>query len=90
MSRPTSPPGTVPVRALAPDGDPGTASFVTRIAAMVPGAPVPSPCIDVCRIDARSGRCQGCRRTLDEIAAWSGLDDGGRRAIWARLPGRED
>ena len=35
----------------------------------------PSPCIDVCRMDARSGWCEGCLRTLDEIAAWSTLDD---------------
>ena len=33
--------------------------------------PVPSPCISVCRMDAASGLCEGCLRTLDEIAAWS-------------------
>ncbi|HUD31901.1 MAG TPA: DUF1289 domain-containing protein, partial [Variovorax sp.] len=26
---------------------------------------VPSPCISVCRIDAASGLCTGCLRTLD-------------------------
>lgn len=30
-----------------------------------------SPCIGVCRMDAESGLCQGCFRTLDEIAGWS-------------------
>ena len=40
---------------------------------------VPSPCINVCRIDAASGLCVGCARTLDEIAAWSSLDDAGKR-----------
>lgn len=49
------------------------------------GAPVPSPCIDVCRIDAASGLCEGCLRTLDEIAAWSRLDDDAKRAVWQRL-----
>ena len=31
---------------------------------------MPSPCISVCRMDAVSGLCEGCFRTLDEIAAW--------------------
>ena len=52
------------------------------------GAPVPSPCTDVCRIDPRTGWCEGCLRTLDEIAAWGGLDDAGKRAVWKRLPPR--
>jgi predicted Fe-S protein YdhL (DUF1289 family) len=30
----------------------------------------PSPCISVCRIDPETGLCQGCLRTLDEIADW--------------------
>jgi len=47
---------------------------------------VPSPCTDVCRIDAQSGWCEGCLRTLDEIAAWGSLDDDARRAVWQRLP----
>ncbi|MDQ6685513.1 MAG: DUF1289 domain-containing protein [Pseudomonadota bacterium] len=34
---------------------------------------VASPCNRVCRIDPGSGWCLGCWRTLDEIAAWSGL-----------------
>ena len=37
--------------------------------------PVPSPCITVCRMDARTGWCEGCLRTIDEIAAWSAMDD---------------
>jgi hypothetical protein len=46
---------------------------------------VPSPCISVCRIDPRSGWCEGCRRTIDEIAHWGLLDDDEKRAIWAEL-----
>ena len=52
------------------------------------GAPVPSPCVSVCVIDERTGLCTGCQRTLDEIAAWSGLDDAGRRAVWTRIESR--
>ncbi len=47
--------------------------------------PVPSPCDDVCTMDAGSGYCLGCERTLDEIAAWSRLDDGAKRAVWVEL-----
>ena len=52
---------------------------------------VPSPCISVCRMDPVSELCEGCFRTLDEIADWGRLEDGGKRAIWRliaqRLPG---
>ena len=53
-----------------------------------PAQPVPSPCNSVCRIHEATGLCEGCLRTLDEIAAWGGLDDGGRRAVWLRLAQR--
>jgi uncharacterized protein len=42
---------------------------------------IPSPCINICKMDAASGLCQGCFRTLDEIAAWSGIDDPARARI---------
>lgn len=50
--------------------------------------PVASPCISVCRIDAASGLCVGCLRTLDEIAAWSALDDAARRVVWGAIAER--
>ncbi len=40
---------------------------------------VPSPCISVCRMSESTGLCEGCLRTIDEIAAWSLLDDAQRR-----------
>jgi uncharacterized protein len=48
-------------------------------------SPVPSPCINVCRMDERTGWCEGCHRTIDEIAAWSRLGDDARRAVWAQI-----
>ena len=51
-------------------------------------APVPSPCINVCRMNARTGLCEGCLRTLDEIALWSVLEEEDKRAIWAALAQR--
>lgn len=53
-----------------------------------PGTPVPSPCINVCRMDPRTGWCEGCRRTIDEIAAWSLLDDEEKREVWVDLARR--
>lgn len=47
--------------------------------------PVPSPCVNICRMRADSGWCEGCLRTLDEIAVWSRLDDAAKRAVWAQL-----
>lgn len=49
---------------------------------------IPSPCINVCRIDGDSGLCTGCYRTLDEITVWSRLDDRGRRGVLALVAER--
>ena len=49
-----------------------------------PELPV-SPCIRVCKIDAQNGLCTGCLRTLDEIAAWSRLDDAAKTRIYSDL-----
>jgi len=32
--------------------------------------------------------CEGCLRTLDEIAAWSGMSADEKRAVLAKLPAR--
>jgi len=54
------------------------------------GTSVPSPCVSICKIDPASGLCVGCLRTIDEIAAWSVLDDDARRAVWARILSRRE
>lgn len=46
-------------------------------------ANVPSPCVNVCRMDTGSGLCEGCFRTIDDIRDWSRTDDAGKKAIWA-------
>jgi predicted Fe-S protein YdhL (DUF1289 family) len=58
-----------------------------------PGAPpieatVPSPCVDICRLDAQ-GLCVGCRRTLGEITEWSRASEARRREILRELPLRK-
>lgn len=57
-------------------------------AAPPPGAA--SPCINICRMDAASGLCLGCARTLDEIARWAQASEAERRAILAALPARRE
>jgi predicted Fe-S protein YdhL (DUF1289 family) len=47
-----------------------------------------TPCIKVCVIDPRTGLCEGCGRTLTEIAHWSQLGEAERLAIMAGLPER--
>jgi predicted Fe-S protein YdhL (DUF1289 family) len=39
--------------------------------------PILTPCIGVCVLDA-AGLCQGCHRSLDEIAGWSSLAESER------------
>lgn len=53
-----------------------------------PANPVPSPCISVCRIDASTGLCEGCTRTLAEIAEWGTMPDTERLEVWARIARR--
>jgi uncharacterized protein len=49
---------------------------------------VPSPCVSICRMDPRTQWCEGCYRTLDEIAAWSRMDDEQKREVWRMIAKR--
>jgi hypothetical protein len=48
--------------------------------ATVTGGAAPSPCVDICRLDAQ-GICIGCRRTIGEISEWSRATEARRREI---------
>ena len=48
----------------------------------------PSPCISVCRMDPASELCEGCLRTLDEIALWGRMEEAGKREIWRLISDR--
>ncbi len=50
---------------------------------------VPSPCISVCRMDAPSGLCMGCWRTLNEIASWATMGADDKRAVWQLIEQRQ-
>ncbi|MFC3713475.1 DUF1289 domain-containing protein [Sphingoaurantiacus capsulatus] len=47
-----------------------------------------SPCTKVCSIDAATGWCLGCARSLPEIAAWASVGDAEHAVILAALPAR--
>lgn len=49
---------------------------------------VPSPCSSVCCISPDTGRCQGCLRSIDEIATWSGLATPAKRQVWHAIAQR--
>lgn len=50
---------------------------------------VPSPCNQVCRIDAATGLCLGCKRTLEEIADWAMLSNAEKRTVLRALEQRQ-
>lgn len=50
--------------------------------------PVPSPCINICKMGP-DGLCQGCLRTIEEIRAWRASDDDYKRAVWQEIRRRE-
>jgi len=54
------------------------------------GGSVPSPCVSICRIDAASGLCDGCLRTLDEIACWGSMNDDARRTVCRAIDARRE
>ncbi|MES2999303.1 MAG: DUF1289 domain-containing protein [Pseudomonadota bacterium] len=47
-----------------------------------------SPCISVCRMNPNSELCEGCFRTLDEIAAWGRMPDEEKREVWQLIAQR--
>lgn len=54
-----------------------------------PVAAIATPCIGVCEL-GDDGLCEGCFRTGDEIAAWSGMSDQQRASLMNEiLPLRE-
>jgi predicted Fe-S protein YdhL (DUF1289 family) len=51
---------------------------------------VPSPCISVCVMNAHTGLCEGCTRTIDEIVQWSTASNHAKREIWAEIRRRRE
>jgi predicted Fe-S protein YdhL (DUF1289 family) len=52
-------------------------------------APVVSPCVSVCRMNADQSHCEGCFRSIPEICAWAKADSTQRLTIWEKLMERQ-
>ncbi|WP_081986590.1 MULTISPECIES: DUF1289 domain-containing protein [Chitinibacter] len=45
----------------------------------------PSPCINICQLDASGAYCVGCLRTLEELRQWGKASEEEKQAILARI-----
>ncbi len=55
--------------------------FTTRAALHA----VPSPCVAVCTLNPANDFCDGCQRTIAEIAGWSAFSNDEKRQVWERI-----
>lgn len=51
---------------------------------------VPSPCISICKMHPQTGLCEGCLRTIDEIAQWSSATEEMKRKVWVEIRRRQE
>lgn len=59
---------------------------VNSVGAVTPVRERPvSPCVQICRIDSASQLCEGCGRTLNEIACWGQMTEDDKTPVWERL-----
>jgi len=49
---------------------------------------IPSPCVNVCRMDTGSGLCEGCFRTIEDIREWGRSDDAAKKVMWGHITQR--
>ena len=49
---------------------------------------IETPCVKVCTLDARNGRCLGCGRTIDEITRWATMSASERSRVMGELLSR--
>ncbi len=52
------------------------------------GRPLPSPCVNVCRIDEQAGWCEGCFRLRDELSGWGLRSEDAKWALWLKIEQR--
>jgi predicted Fe-S protein YdhL (DUF1289 family) len=52
-------------------------------------AEIKSPCIGVCVMDAESGLCHGCYRTIEEIKTWWDLEQDAQQDLLVTLEERQ-
>ena len=54
---------------------------------VVPVEPIVSPCVNICRI-GKDRLCEGCRRTVQEVARWTSMTSAERDRVMAELSSR--
>lgn len=62
--------------------------MTSPIISFVPVERIDSPCVNICSIDPDDGYCEGCRRTLDEIARWTAMTPSERARVLGELSDR--
>ena len=67
---------------------PAAQRLLKKALTMATADEVPSPCVSVCRMSSTSQLCEGCWRSLDEIAGWSAYDMEDKRHVWSQLAER--
>ncbi|MBS0357094.1 MAG: DUF1289 domain-containing protein [Proteobacteria bacterium] len=50
---------------------------------------IPSPCINVCRMDEAKAYCEGCFRTIPEITEWSRASEARKQEILDLIAARQ-
>lgn len=50
---------------------------------------MPSPCINICQMNAHTGWCEGCYRTIDEIVQWGNASEAYKRTAWVEIKRRQ-
>ena len=49
---------------------------------------IESPCVNICTLNARSGVCLDCGRTIEEIARWTAMSTAERARVMNQLSAR--
>ena len=62
---------------------------MTQIMNCIDTRDIASPCVNICKMSAMTGFCEGCQRSIDEIASWSVYSAAEKRAVLALLPARK-
>jgi len=62
---------------------------MTQSAQLKQDEEVASPCVKVCKMNEATCLCEGCKRSIDEIACWSIYTADEKRAVLAQLPARK-
>ena len=49
---------------------------------------IESPCTGICKLNSKSGLCEGCNRTAEEIIGWIRCSDTDKKKILLKINNR--